>query len=184
MKQIKPVPLVPFVLFYSFGRSKHCCCCWWCCAGNSSQFWGKSSLDADRRERGRARMPSSARCCLSGMPSPRSACQAHAGAQAGRKRQSSWKTGVWSEPRRRLCQAEQLWPASASASLACTRRCMEDPGRKDATIRGPLVRPGRARGQTPCGGEWAVWNAYSGKSNQPISVQFLTVDVWFKPKLP
>ncbi|KAK5913538.1 hypothetical protein CgunFtcFv8_008061 [Champsocephalus gunnari] len=74
----------------------------------------------------------------------------HAGAQAGRKRQSSWKSAVRSEPTRRSCQAEQLWPASASASLSSLYPT--DLRGKDATIRGPLVHPGRARGETPCGG--------------------------------
>lgn len=76
---------------------------------------GRSSLEQIIR-RERTTMPPP-RCCLSGMPSSRSACQAHAGAQAGRKRQSFWKTRVWSEPTQRSCQAQQLWPASASASL-------------------------------------------------------------------
>lgn len=78
---------------------------------------GKSSLEQIiRRERERTTMPPPAVVCP-GMPSSRSACQAHAGAQAGRKRQSFWKTLVWSEPTQRSCQAQQLWPASASASL-------------------------------------------------------------------
>lgn len=76
----------------------------------------------------------------------------HAGAQAGRKRQSSWKTRAWTEPTRCSCQAEQLWPASASASLPFTRRHTADLRGKDATIRGALVHPGRAGGQTPRGG--------------------------------
>lgn len=115
------------------------------------------------------RLPPSARCCLSGMPSSCSACQAHAGAQAGRKRQSSWKTRVRSEPTRSPCQAEQLWPASASASLSCSRRCTADLRRKDATTRGPLVHPGRARGQTPCGGEWAFGAVAPGTAISLVS---------------
>lgn len=76
-------------------------------------------LGADHRgkERNRARMPPPPVVVC-----PR--CQAHAqharprvGAQAGRKRQSSWNARACSPPTRRPCQVEQLWPASAGASL-------------------------------------------------------------------
>lgn len=90
----------------------------------------------------------------------------HAAAQAGRKRQSSWKTLAWSEPTWCSCQAEQLWPASASASLAFACRHTADLRGKDATIRGALVHPGWAVGQTPCGGEWEVTGCYWKNSQQ------------------
>lgn len=90
---------------------------------NRSQFLreGKSSLGADHRERERARMPPPPVVCP-GCQAHTQHARPHAGAQAGRKRQSSWKTRVWSEPTRCSCQAEQLWPTSANASLPFTRR--------------------------------------------------------------
>lgn len=45
-----------------------------------------------------------------------------------------------------------------------TSRHTEDLRGKDATIRGPLVHPGRAGGQTPCDEEWEVCGCYSKKS--------------------
>lgn len=127
-----------FVLFYSFGWFANAAAVWKTAASAEKR---EIVLGADHRERKRARMPPPPVVCP-GCQAHAQHARPHAGAQAGRKRQSSWKSLLWSEPTPRWCQAEQLWPASARASLSYTRRHTADLRRKDATIRGPLVHPG------------------------------------------
>lgn len=159
-KQIKLLPQFLFVLFYSFWRSVNAAAV--VCVTAASFEGREIVLGADHQERGRARMPPPPVVCP-GCQAHAQHARPHAGAQAGRKRQSAWKTRAWSEPTPCPCQAEQLWPASASASLPFTRRHTADLRGKDATIRGPLVHPGRVGGQTPCGGEWEVCGCCSEK---------------------
>lgn len=121
---------------------------------NSSRFQRREIvLGEDRWETDRARMPPPPVVCP-GCQANAQHARPHADAQAGRKRQSSWKTRRRSEPTPFSCQAEQLWAASASASLSSTPRHTAGLGRKDATIRGPPVHPGPDRGQSSRGGEW------------------------------
>lgn len=184
LKQTSSFPSVPFcsVLFLltvckrGGGGSGGCCCC---CVRKPQPVFERREivLGADHQERERARMPPPPVVCP-GCQAHAQHARPHADAQAGRKRQSSWKTRAWSEPTRCSCQAEQLWPASASASLPFTRRHTADLRGKDATIRGAVVHPGRAGGQTPCGGEWEVCGCYSKNSQQHcILFHFLTGDV-------
>lgn len=163
-------PQLLFVLFFSFWRSVNAAAAAVACV-NRSQFrekrnrpWSRSS--GERRERGCLHLLSFVRDAKlrRSMPGPMRPLR------PARKRQSSWKTRARSEPTRCSCQAEQLWPASASASPPFTRRHTADLRGKDATIRGALVHPGRAVGQTPCGWEWEVWGCYSKNSQQPAIV--------------
>lgn len=82
-------------------------------------------LGADHQERERARMPPPPVVCP-GCQAHTQHARPHADAQAGRKRQSFWTTRARLAPTRSSCQAEQLWPASASASLPFTRRQTAD----------------------------------------------------------
>lgn len=151
------VPRFISVLFCSFWRSVNTAAVLFVAAASSERR--EIVLGADHQERERARMPPPPVVCP-GCQAHAQHARPHARAQAGRKRQSSWKTRVWSEPTRCSCQAEQLWPASASASLPFTHQHTADLRGKDATIRGLLVHPGLSWRTDPMwrgvGGLW-LW---------------------------
>lgn len=74
--QIRPIPSVPFCfVLFLLKVCKHCCCF----VRNWSQFREKGNRPWSRSSGERKSEDASTSCCLSGMPSSRSACQAPCG---------------------------------------------------------------------------------------------------------